>query len=276
MFATIGGGTAAMVGGSRGAAWQLLRNALIEARAYLSSPRTGVPRDQLINHLDAEALGAVLASTMPLVIQADRLSDIRQAIALASDQRLRIVIMGGAEAWAAAPELALAGVPVILDPMDDLPMNYDKIGARRDNAAILSQAGVIIAISVSGQGIYRSWNAAPAMREGAGNAVAAGLPYADALSAITTGPARLLGLGATVGTLALGAPADIVMWDGDPLEPATAPAMVLLGGVEVSRVTRQTLLRDRYAPRRWPTRHGARTRSRMARCSVSGRAAKSA
>jgi imidazolonepropionase-like amidohydrolase len=86
------------------------------------------------------------------------------------------------------------------------------------------------------------------MREGAGFAVASGLPYAAALAAITSAPAQIIGLDAKVGTLAPGASADLVIWDGDPLEPASAPVSVLIAGREVSRVTRQTLLRDRYAP----------------------------
>ncbi|MES2496251.1 MAG: amidohydrolase family protein [Pseudomonadota bacterium] len=250
IFATVGAGGAGAMGGSRAAAWLLLRNAIAEARLYRTAPRGTGPRDQLLNHLDAEALAPLLAGTVPLVIQTDRLSDIRQAMALAREERIRVVVFGGGEAWAAAAELAAARIPVILDPFDDLPVSYDKIGARRDNAALLARAGVPIAFSVSAQGIHRSWNAAPAMREGAGYAVAAGLPYVDALAAITTGPARIMGLPPGTGTLAPGTAADLVLWDGDPLEPTSAPAMVLLDGREISLVTRQTMLRDRYAPHR--------------------------
>lgn len=249
MFATVGGGAAASIGGSRAAGWQRLRNALDEARAYRQAPNGGKPRDQILNHLDAEALTPVLAGEMPLVIQCNRLSDIRQAIALARDYRLRLILFGGAEAWAAADALAAARIPVILDPLAGLPDTYDTIGARSDNAALLAKAGVRIAFSVSGQGIYRSWNAAPSLREGAGLAVAAGLPYRTALAAITSEAAGLLGLDSRAGTLAPGAQADLVIWDGDPLEPSSAPTLVMVGGQEVPLTTRQTLLRDRYAPR---------------------------
>lgn len=250
MFATVTGSSAASAGGSRAGSWQLLRNALLEARTYRAQPHAPGPRDQLLNHLDAEALAPLLAGTVPLVIQTDRLADIRQAIALARDEKIRVIIFGGSEAWAAAAELAAARIPVILDPLDDLPFSYDKIGARRDNAALLAKAGVEIAFSVSAQGIHRSWNAAPAMREGAGYAVAAGLSYAEALEAITSGPARIMGLAPQAGSLAAGSPANLVVWDGDPLEPASAPSLVLLDGKEISLVTRQTLLRNRYAPHR--------------------------
>jgi len=246
MLVTIGGGSASRAGGSTAAAWQLLRNALEEARIFAPSP-SGGPRDQLLNHLDAEALKPVLDGAVPLIIKCDRLADIRQSVALAAEYRLKVVIFGGAEAWAAAPELAAKHIPVILDPMATLPDSYDTLGARPDAAALLAKAGVPLAFSVSAQGIYRSWDAGPSMREGAGLAVASGLPYAVALSAITSGAAQLLGLAAGTGTLAPGADADLVIWDGDPLEPSTAPLLMMIAGADVSPVTRQTLLRDRYA-----------------------------
>jgi imidazolonepropionase-like amidohydrolase len=141
-------------------------------------------------------------------------------------------------------------MPVILDPMATLPDSYDRIGARPDSAALLAAAGVRLAFSVSAQGIYRSWDAGPSMREGAGLAAAAGLPYAAALRAITSGAARIVGLSEGAGTLRPGQSADLAVWDGDPLEPSSAPSLVMIGGQEVSQVTRQTLLRDRYASHR--------------------------
>lgn len=247
MVVTVGGSSAAREGGSTAAAWQLLRNALDETRSYSPS---ATPRDQILNHLDAEALKPVLAGAMPLVLRCDRLADIRQAIALGHDYGLKIVIFGGAEAWAAAPDLAAARIPVIIDPMATLPDSYDTLGARPDNAALLARAGVPLAFSVSAQGIYRSWDAGPSMREGAGLAVAAGLPYGASLAAITSSAAKILGLPAGTATLGPGSAADLVVWDGDPLEPASAPVIVLIDGRQVSQVTRQTLLRDRYVPHR--------------------------
>ena len=247
MLVTVGGSSAGRVGGSTAAAWQLLRNSLDEARSFVPATQ-GHPRDQLINHLDAAALKPVLAGFMPLIIQTDRLADVRQAIALARDYHLKVILFGGAEAWAAAHELAQANIPVILDPMATLPDNYDRIGARADSAALLAAAGVRLGFSVSAQGIYRSWDAGPSMREGAGLAVASGLPYAVALQAITSNAAQIIGLPQSAGTLKAGSDADLVIWDGDPLEPSSAPALVMIDGEKVSPVTRQTLLRDRYAP----------------------------
>src|SRR5438270_612519 len=106
----------------------------IDEERTFASANPGYPRDQLINHLNAAALEPVLVGTIPLVIQCDRLADIRQAISLARDYHLKVVLFGGAEAWAAAHELAQANIPVILDPMATLPDSYDRIGARSDSA----------------------------------------------------------------------------------------------------------------------------------------------
>jgi imidazolonepropionase-like amidohydrolase len=86
------------------------------------------------------------------------------------------------------------------------------------------------------------------------------LPYADALRAITQSAGRIWGEPASskYAMLVPGAPADLVLWDGDPLEPSSAPALVMLGGKEVSLQTRQTLLRDRYRPERAPPAPAAR------------------
>jgi imidazolonepropionase-like amidohydrolase len=227
----------------------LVRNALAEAREFAAN-HGNAPRDQLLDRPDAEALAPVLAGTMPLVIAADRESDIRQAVDLAKDTHVRVVILGGAEAWRAAEALAAAHVPVILDPEVDLPQTFDSLGARYDNAALLARAGVTIAFAVSGNGIYRSYNPGSSEREGAGLAVANGLPRDEALRAITLAPAQIWGLPHT-GQLTPGADADLVIWDGDPLEPASNPVLVMVAGRPVSLATRQTRLRDRYAPARF-------------------------
>ncbi|MCB2061266.1 MAG: amidohydrolase family protein [Novosphingobium sp.] len=244
MFAS---GDGKEAGGSRGAVWTLIRNALDEAKRPAGTGNA--PRDDLLNPVDIAALQPVVAGRMPLAIAVNREADIRQAAAIAADYGIRVVIIGGAEAWRAADLLAARGIAVILDPLDELPFSYAVVGARRDNAALLAKAGVPIAFMVSGQGIYLSWDVGPALREGAGIAVANGLPYSDALQAITTAPARIW-TGASTPALAPGAQADLVIWDGDPLEPSSAPAHVIIGGREISLETRQTLLRDRYHPGR--------------------------
>ena len=139
-----------------------------------------------------------------------------------------------------ADELATAGVPVLLDPLANLPSNFDRLGARLDNAALLHEAGVTVAFSGAGTHNARK------QRQAAGNAVANGLPWDAALAALTAVPADILGLDGGAGRIEPGSPADLVLWSGDPLEVTTWAEQVIVGGKPVDMVSRQTLLRDRY------------------------------
>ena len=255
LYAAIGGGAAKKGGGSRSAQWQLLRNAFDEAKTYAPKPGAG-PRDQLQNAINVAALRAALDRHMPLVLQVARESDIRQAVRVADDYGLPLIVLGGAEAWRCAELLASHHASVIIDPEADLPFDFDQLGVRSDAAALLRAAGVEIAFSVSGNTIALSHNAGAAVREGAGLAVANGLPYAQALRALTVAPASMIGIGDRNGRIARGLEADLVVWSGDPLEPASAADAVFVRGEAMNPVTRQSLLRDRYAPKTagepWP------------------------
>jgi imidazolonepropionase-like amidohydrolase len=154
---------------------------------------------------------------------------------------MRAVIAGGAEAWLVARELAQAQVPVLVDPLVNLPGSFDQLGARLDNAARLHAAGVTFAFSQSGDATHN----ARKVRQLAGNAVANGLPWDAALAALTANPARIFGL-ADRGRIEPGQRADLVLWSGDPLEVTTYAEQVWIDGAPVDPRTRQTELRDRY------------------------------
>jgi imidazolonepropionase-like amidohydrolase len=235
--------------GSRAAQWELLRHAL-DAAKTAASPAAGSSSTNAPSKGDPEvlALEPVLNGKVPLAISTNRESDIRQAIKLATDYSLRVVIIGGTDAWMIKHALAAAKIPVIVDPQDNLPANFDQLGARLDNAALLHEAGVTVATAVL-SGIHQSYNAGESLREGAGLAVANGLPYIDALRSITVVPAEIWGIAGRCGTIAPGKDGDLVLWDGDPLEPSSAAVIVLVAGKEVSLVTRQKELRDRYLPK---------------------------
>jgi imidazolonepropionase-like amidohydrolase len=235
--------------GSRAAQWELLRHAL-DAAKTAASPAAGSSSTNTPSKRDPEvlALEPVLNGKVPLAISTNRESDIRQAIKLATDYSLHVVIIGGTDAWMIRHALAAAKIPVIVDPQDNLPANFDQLGARLDNAALLHEAGVTVATAVL-SGIHQSYNAGESLREGAGLAVANGLPYIDALRSITVVPAQIWGIAGRCGTIAPGKDADLVLWDGDPLEPSSAAVTVLVAGKEVSLVTRQKELRDRYLPK---------------------------
>lgn len=248
MFAEVGGQSSGRAGGSRSAQWQLIRSALDEARALRTGSKPGTPRDSAFSRLDLLALKPVVEGEVPLVIDANRESDIRQAIALARDYGVRVVVKGGIEAWRAADALAAANVPVIIDPSINLPLYFDELGARADNAALLQRAGVLVAFRIN-LSIHTSFNAGFALREIAGLAVANGMDHHAALAAMTSNPARIWGVADRGGALAPGLDADVVLWDGDPLEPLTGIVAVFLRGREVSQSTRQAELSERYRPR---------------------------
>jgi imidazolonepropionase-like amidohydrolase len=242
MFVVIGGGAWDKNAGSRGAQWGLLRAALEEAKLPGAVP----DEKSLLNRRDLAAVRQVIAGTMPLAIMTNRESDIHQAVKLANDYHIHVVIVGGAEAWRAAELMAAAHIPVVLDPDANLPGTFDQLGARQDNAAILTRAGVKVAFGLVGGAIEQSYNAGVVLREGAGLAVAAGLSKADAMRAMTTNAAAIWG--GRPATIAAGNAADLVVWDGDPIEPISNPVAILIEGRSVSLETRQTALERRYAP----------------------------
>jgi imidazolonepropionase-like amidohydrolase len=243
MYASLGETGARLHGGSRGTALLHLREAFEDARDYTANRAAFERRDRreyLLGRLDLEALQPVLQGEMPFVLQVHRASDIRSALRLAEEYGLRLVILGGAEAWRVADAIAEAGVPVLLDPLQNLPGSFESLGSTLENAARLHAAGVEFAFA-SG----RTHNARN-MTQAAGNAVAHGLPWEAAFEAITLGPARIWGLEDRIGRLAPGMDADVVVWDGDPLEVTSYADHVFIRGIEVPMQSRHTRLRDRY------------------------------
>jgi len=176
-----------------------------------------------------------------MVFNANRASDIEVVIALANEYSISAIVHGGAEAWMLADELAAAGVSVIIDGMANLPGNFDSINARLESGSLLAAAGVHVAFGAGAQ-TYRARN----IVQSAGNAVANGMNWDDALEAITLAPAEMYGVDAEVGSIEAGKAADIVIWGADPLEMWSYPEQVFIQGEAISMESRQTLLRDRY------------------------------
>ncbi len=201
---------------------------------------------------DLVALVPVVRGEELLIIQADRASDIENALQLAGEYHLRIAIAGGAEAWKVASALAAAHVPVLTGALDNIPESFSTLDVRRDNAALLERAGVtVVLIGNSGTEDRSQFNVRN-IRQEAGTSVANGLPWDDALRAITAAPASLFGVGGQVGTLRAGSEANVVVWSGDPFEISTRAEHIFVRGREYSEPTREDLLTARYrqlAPR---------------------------
>ena len=243
-IAVLGYAGAARSGDTRMGAWAMLRDYLDEAISYAANPRDYLlrKREDRFFVSDLEALGPVIAGRQPLIVSVNGAADIRNLIRLKTDYSLNVIILGGSEAWRAANDLAAAKIPVILDPMLNLPSGFEDMGSTLANAARLQAAGVAIAF-------YNADFTTHNLRllpQSAGNAVAHGLPYDAAIAALTINPARMLGLDGRLGSIEVGKAGDIVVWDGDPLETTTRPVAVFIDGRAMSMENRQTRLRDRY------------------------------
>ena len=188
---------------------------------------------------ELQALWPVLDRKIPLLVLADRASDIEAVLRLAKEHGVRVIIAGGAEAWLLKAELAAAKVPVIVNPIPVSPGSVDQIHTREDNVVQLQRAGVPVAIATFGTHMSRR------LAQVAGNAVRAGLDHGAAIKAITEAPAALFGL-TDQGRLQAGKRANIVVWSGDPLELSSRVEHLLIGGDDVPLSSRQTMLRDRY------------------------------
>lgn len=238
LYITLGSAASALTGTSRAGQWLLLDQLVGEARGRIpaDSPHallTPPGRSTLASYLDRRGR---------IVVSVERAADIRQLLRWAQRQHVRIAIAGGAEAWKLAAELAAADVPVLVDPLANLPSNFDQLGATMQNAARLQAAGVQVSFSQSGDASHN----ARKNRQLAGNAVANGLPWEQGLAGLTRVPAEIFGVADRIGTIEVGKNADLVLWTGDPLDVANTAQQVWLGGKAMPMRSRQTDLRDRY------------------------------
>lgn len=245
MVAPFGEAGAGVSGGARGAEFTQFRETLAEVRLYARNKaaydRAGL-RDLSLSRADLEALIPVANGTMPLIVTVHRAADIQQVLRLAREEGVKVILDGAEEGWLVADQIAAAGVPVLLNPITNLPGSFEVRAARMQNAAALNAAGVLIAI----KGNEGSNHRARETRYNAGNAVSHGLPYDAAIAAITVNPARIFGMAGQFGELRAGAAADVVVWSGDPLEPLSQPSAVFINGQEQALTSRSLLLRDRY------------------------------
>lgn len=252
-YVELGEAGARLAGGSRPAAYAQLIDLLDAAKRLAANPAASVGGDDsgsLVKRRDVEALLPVLSGAQSLMVHVERASDILEVLKLKGRYpALRPVLVGAREAWLVAAQIARAGVPVITHSLYDLPDDFEGLAASRNNVGHLQAAGVTVVLGPLG-GVGGT---TPVNLPGyAGNAVGQGtvpggkgLTKGQALASITANPARVLGL-ADTGTLEVGKRADIVLWDGDPLELMSSPVAVWIDGAAQPMTSRQTLLAQRY------------------------------
>lgn len=280
-FVELGQAGADDAGGSRPSAYILFRNALREAaelRQYAGPTRSsgaatpderqqptvanpnesrvygrGAVRSQdvLLTRFDAAALVPVLQGRQQLLVHVERANDILNVLALGREfPALKLVLVGASEGWMVAAQIARSGVPVIASALNDLPASFEQIAATQSNVGRMRAAGVKVSIGMidddeSHKPFYE--------REYAGNLVAlqklpgaTGVSWGEALAMITSRPAEAVGLGGQIGRLSPGEHADVVIWNGDPLEVTSAAEQVFIDGVKQPMATHQTRLLERY------------------------------
>jgi len=241
LYLRLGAAASDLTGQSRAAQWMLLQQMVDEARGQVDADSPHA----LLTPAGRRTLARYLSGQGRIVVEVDRAADIRQLLRWAAREKVKIAVAGGAEAWQLAPELAAAKVPVFVDALGNLPTTFDQIGATLENAARLRRAGVPVAFAQRDDASHN----ARKMRQLAGNAVANGLPWADGLAGLTRVPAEVLGVADQIGSIEPGKRADLVLWEGDPLDVAHYAEQVWLGGRAMPMRSRQTELRDRYLQR---------------------------
>jgi imidazolonepropionase-like amidohydrolase len=238
--------------GARGQLLGKLRELLDDAKYYVANRAAfdrGQARTLSASRANLEAMIPVAEGRLPLMLFADKASDIEAGLELAKRYGLKLIIAGGAEAWMVADKLAAAKMPVLVGAMNNVPYGFTMLGSRQDNAALLRKAGVTVAlIGNAGGGDEELFNVRN-IRYEAGNAVAYGMSWDDALRSVTLAPAEIFGAADRIGSLRPGREANVVIWDGDPFEFSTRAVTVFVRGKQYTEPSRQELLTERYKGR---------------------------
>ena len=198
----------------------------------------------IANHLnlqvrDMKALYKLANKSLPLIIESNRASDILKLIKLKKKYNLNLIIMGAQEATLVSTQIAESKIPLIVNPINNIPNSFDELASNINASARLEQAGISLMFNAPRDHNYHL------IRQGAGVAVANGMSYGGAIKALTSNFSEAFGI-SSKGVLKKGASADLVIWSSDPLEPSSIPEKVFINGVDTSLITRSLRLQDRY------------------------------
>ena len=198
----------------------------------------------LVSHLDLQirdihALYKLANTDLPLIIESNRASDILKLIDLKNKYNLNLVIMGAQEATLVIEQLKDSDIPLIVNPINNIPNSFDELASNINASARLEDAGITLMFNAPRDHNYHL------IRQGAGVAVANGMSYSGAIKALSSNVSKTFKLGQK-GLIEEGASADLMIWDADPLEPSSMPIKVFINGVDTDLTTRSSRLRDRY------------------------------
>jgi imidazolonepropionase-like amidohydrolase len=222
-----------------------MRQAFLDAQEYMrksddNDAKPADKREHFKRELRSEALIPYLKGQKPVVLEAQTSSEFEAAIALAQEFKLKIVLNHLAHAQSVLDQVAALKLPVIVGPIYEQPKDDERYDAVFKLPAELFKRGVKVVFASYDS--HQSRN----LPYAAGYAVAYGLPYDEALKAITLNPAEVWGVGDKLGSLDVGKQANVVIANGDPLDVKTDVKRVFIAGVDVPMVDKQTVLRDQY------------------------------
>ena len=188
---------------------------------------------------DVKALFRLIDDKLPLIIKANRATDILKLLEMKKKYNLNLIIMGAQEASLVAKQISSSNTPLIINPINNIPGSFDELASNINLSSRLEAEGIkLIFSSGGGQNSHL-------VRQGAGIAVANGMSYGGAIRALTSNVADSFNI-ARRGLIKPGNIADLVIWEADPLEPSSMPEKVFINGVDMDLTTRSTRLRDRY------------------------------
>ncbi len=230
-----------------------LRQALLDAQDYVlrwgeyeqrkverEKDPTLRERERPKRDLKLDALLPYLEGKRPVVLAAEEGSDLETALALAAEFNLKVVLNHIAHSQDLLDEVAALKVPVIVGPIYRQPRDHERYDTVYRLPAELAKRGIKFA--------FASYDAHDVRRlpYAAGYAVAFGLPYEEAMKALTIYPAEIWGVADRLGSLEAGKTANVVVASGDPLDVKTDVKRVFIAGREIPMQSRQTRLRDQY------------------------------
>jgi imidazolonepropionase-like amidohydrolase len=220
-----------------------LSDYLDQARHYAEAKERGLPANYS-RDLALEAMIPVVEGRLPVLLVANDKRDIRNGVNFCVENRLKVILAGGAEAWKEKDLLKQKGIPVILGPTLSVPSQqddpYDK---PMTQPAELIAAGIPIAFASFDTAFSRR------LSQQAGTAAGYGLSHDEALRAVTVNAAKMLGLDGQVGTIEVGKLGNLIVTDGDPLEIRTQVKYLFIKGQLTSMDNRQEELYEEYSHR---------------------------
>ncbi len=226
-----------------------IRQALLDAQHYMDVRAAAVKPDfkgePPKKDLKFEALIPYLKGEKPVVFGAYESYEVQVAMRIAEDFHLKVILNHVTHAQDILDTIAAYHVPVIVGPIYDAPRANERYDAVYSLPYELQRRGVKIALaSLSNGPVSDSRN----LPYAAGYAVAYGLPYDEAIKAITLNPAQMFGVDDQFGSLDVGKIGNVVMANGDPLDVRTSVRQVFINGIPIPMESRQTELRDEYLP----------------------------